>query len=33
MGKALWIGMFDEIFKKLPDEMKIIEDEMNHWQW
>lgn len=33
MSKALWIGMFNEIFEKLPDEIKIIEDEMDHWQW
>lgn len=33
MGKTLWIGMFDEIFKDMPDEIKIIEDEMSYWQW
>jgi hypothetical protein len=33
MGKALWIGMFNEIFKNLPDEIQIIESEMDHWQW
>lgn len=31
--KALWIGMFNEIFEKLPDEIQIIEEEMDHWQW
>ena len=33
MGKALWIGMFNEIFENLPDEIQIIEEEMDHWQW
>lgn len=33
MGKALWIGMFNEIFEKLPDEIQIVESEMDQWQW
>ena len=33
MNKALWIGMFNGIFEKLPDEIQIIENEMDHWQW
>ena len=33
MGKALWIGMFNEIFEKLPDEIQIVEEEESKWQW
>jgi hypothetical protein len=31
--KKLWYDMFDEIFKDMPDEIRIVEEEMSKWQW
>lgn len=33
MDKSLWIGMFEEIFNNLPDEIQIVEEEESKWQW
>lgn len=31
--KKLWYDMFEDVFKDMPDEIKIIEEEMSKWQW
>lgn len=29
--KKLWYDMFEDIFKDMPDEIRIVEEEMSKW--